>query len=268
MPHSKKELRNFKDFSEQLAIKAGKLLIKKQGKVKKVEQKDLQDISTTADYASERLIIDKIRKYHPKHSILSEEEGEINPGSEYRWIIDPLDGTKEYYRGLPTYNISITLQFNNITLLGVVYRPADNNLYSALKGEGSYLNRKKVKVSNVERIDKAFIYCYLPSYKIKKRKYLKAWKNISKLGRKVYRIRGLSDANSALSWLAHGGNEGYLNISNPQPIHDIAAGLIIAREGGAIIRDYSGKNIGDSNPDTFIAVNNEKIYNSIIKIIS
>ena len=265
---SKTELKKLLKFTENLARESGKILLKEQKGVKIIRYKDRQDIATNADLISENYIIENVLSHYPNHSILSEERGEINSGSSFRWIIDPLDGTKEFSHQLPLFNVSITLQLERETIVGVVFRPADSNLYSAAKNLGSYHNGQRRSVSRTENLKDAFLYCYLPSYKRQKEKYDKAWYSLGKIGKYVYRLRGLSDANSVLSWLSHGGCDGYLNISNPQPIHDIAAGMLIAKEGGAVISDLEGKDIGNSNPNTFIAANNRIILKQILNVIS
>src|SRR3989344_9199247 len=144
---SKNELSDLLFFTRKIAIKAGQILLNEQKKVKIVEQKDLQDIATTADILSEKFIINSIQKKYPEHGIFSEEKGEIKKESDYHWVIDPLDGTKEFTRGIPLFNVSIVLEFKGELIVSSVYRPMDNSLYSAAKGVGSFLGNEKIKVS-------------------------------------------------------------------------------------------------------------------------
>lgn len=123
----------YKAFCEEMARGAGEILLKAQSNFKIVNQKDNQDIATSADIASEEFIINKILDKYPTHGIISEEKGSINSEAEFKWIIDPLDGTKEFVRGIPQWNCSIALQYQIETIVACVYRPYENVMYSAGK---------------------------------------------------------------------------------------------------------------------------------------
>lgn len=263
----KNDLTKLLYFSKDIIKNAGQIILENQGKVKIVKFKDRKDIATSADLASEKYIIESILKKYPDHGIISEEKGEINKGSEYRWIIDPLDGTKEYIRGIPLWNVSLALEFKNDLVISAVYRPYENKLYSAAKGMGSYLNSKIIKVSEIKDIKDSFVYCYLPSFHRQEENYESAFKKLTDIGKNVYRLRSLSDENTALCWLAHGGIEAYLNLSNPPKLHDIAPGILIAQEAGAYITSESGKKINLEYIENVIATNNKFINGGIINII-
>ena len=265
--YSKNELRMLLTFSEKVAKKAGLILLKEQKKVKIVEQKDLQDIATTADILSEKFIINSIQKKYPEHGIFSEEKGEIKKESNYRWVIDPLDGTKEFIRGIPLFNVSIILQIEGETVVACVYRPTEDTLYCAAKGLGSFRDGKRIKVSSVKSLNEAFVYCYLPSFHRQKERYDWAFKILGDIGKQVYRLRALSDENTALCWLAQGGIEGYLNLSNPPKWHDVAPGLLIAKEAGSVITDANENKIHSENVASLVVANNKEIHTSLIKQI-
>ncbi|HKB88666.1 MAG TPA: inositol monophosphatase family protein [Patescibacteria group bacterium] len=252
------ELLELKSFAEKLAKDAGKILLTYQKTAKIVKYKDLQDVATTADLASEKFIIDSITKKFPTHSILSEEQGETDKNSDFEWIIDPLDGTKEYLRDIPLFNVSIALQYKEELVAAALYRPSENTLYSAAKELGAFKNGKKIKVSNKEKLEESFVYCYLPSFKRNQEKYDLAFDKLQKVGKKSYRLRALADENTALCWLAQGGIEAYLNLSNPPKKHDISTGILIAQEAGAVI---------DQENHPVVVTNNKKIYNELAKII-
>jgi len=115
------------------------------------------DLVTEVDELSERILIDYIRAEYPNHSIISEESGIDNRRSDYQWIIDPLDGTTNYTHGFSLFCISIALQYQNETILGLVYLPKLEYLYYAIKGEGAFLNGQRIKVSTTERLEKALL---------------------------------------------------------------------------------------------------------------
>ncbi len=265
---TKVDLKGFFTFTEYLAKESGKILLKEQNKVKIVKYKDRNDIATSADLASEEFITKQINKRFPEHSILSEEKGELDKGSNYRWIIDPLDGTKEYVRGIPLWNVSIGLEYKKEVIVSVVYRPYEDSLYRAAKGFGSSLNGKKIKVSDTDKLEDSFVYCYLPSYHRNRQNYAPSFQKLSEIGKIVYRLRSVADENSAMCWLAHGGIEAYINLSNPPKWHDIAPGLLVAKESGAYITDASGKQIKTGGAKSLLAANNKSVHNALLRIIN
>lgn len=245
-------------FCKKLILQAGQILLDHQEKFIVVNQKDAQDIATSADLASEEFIIKTIRDKYPTHGILSEEKGSINSDAEFTWLIDPLDGTKEYVRGIPQWNCSIALQYQNETIVSCVYHPYEKVLYSAGKDLGSFRNNKKLQISNINNLENSFIYCYLPSFKRNQDKYDWAFNNLNEIGKKAYRLRALADENTALCWLAQGGCEAYLNLANPPKHHDILPGLFIAQEAGAYMA---------VNKIPLVVANNKDVYNEILEII-
>ncbi len=252
------DLLKYKDFLEHIAKVSGEILLDYQNKFKIINQKDIQDIATSADIASEEFIIKSILEKYPDHGILSEEKGEINRDSKYRWIIDPLDGTKEYVRGIPQWNCSICLQYKNETIVACVYRPYENVMYSAAKDLGSFKNGERIHVSDIKDLENSFVYCYIPSFKRNQDKYDWAFNKLNLIGKNAYRLRAYADENTALCWLAQGGCEAYVNLSNPPKEHDIIPGLLIAKEAGAF---------NSKNEIPLVVTNNTDVYNEIYKIL-
>lgn len=252
-------LQELKLFCENLVVGAGKILLDQQKKIRIIKYKDAnQDIATSADIMSEKFIKDEIHKAYPSHSILSEEAGMEDNTSDYLWIIDPLDGTKEYIRDVPLFNVSVALEYGGKLVVAALFRPSENVLYSAASGLGAYKNGVKIKVSDKNRLEQSFVYCYLPSYKRNVDMYDQAFDKLRKIGKIAYRLRALADENTALCWLAQGGIESYLNLSNPPKKHDISTGLLIAKEAGAFV---------DTQKYPVIVANNTDIYNQLIKIL-
>ena len=138
------------NFAENLARKAGELLLKKFGKSKIVIEKGSSDFATDADLASEKLIIREIKKHFPDDGIIAEETAFENCESKTdNWIVDPLDGTKNFHFGIPFWCVSIALQREGKSVAGVVFAPISNQLFSARKGGGAKLNGKRIRVSRV-----------------------------------------------------------------------------------------------------------------------
>lgn len=250
----------YKKFTENVVLEAGKIILNGRTTFQIVKQKDLQDIATSVDIAAEKLIIQSIQEKFPSHSIFSEESPEIDNKSDYRWVIDPLDGTKAYVRGIPLYNVSICLEYKGKPVVGVIYLPATNELYSASLGRGAYLNGKKIKVSNQKSIASSYVGFYIPTKNRKNVNYEKGWKVIKSVAEKCYRIRQDNSSNVGLTFIAKGAIEAYVNLTNPPHHHDLVTGLLIAKEAGAIVKEFVN--------GTFIVANNKYIFNELTDIIN
>lgn len=145
------EIENFLSVAKDLAKKAGDLCLELQGRLGDVRYKSVKDVVTIADVGSEKLIVDGLRKAFPTHSIRTEEAGVIEGSdSRYRWIIDPVDGTVNFSRGIPLWGISIALHFEGKPLVAVVNLPKLQELFWAAKGVGSFMNGNPIHVSREE----------------------------------------------------------------------------------------------------------------------
>lgn len=258
---------NIRKLAEKLVVKAGQVIIDSQSTASITSYKDRQDICTTADLQAEKIIIDGIQDKYPEHQILSEEAGLIGPICDYKWIIDPLDGTKEFIRNIPQYNSSIAVEKNGEIVAAAIYRPTDKTLYSASLGNGAFLNGQSIHVSTVTSLADSFIYCYLPAYNRNPEKYAEAWDKLGKLGTKIYRLRSYADENMALCWLGQGAHEGFIDIGNTPKWHDVAPGILVAREAGAYIPDDLVDSIRSGQSCSIIIANNVTIYQEIQKIL-
>ena len=132
------------NFAIQTARDAGRLLAERFGRSLQISNKSELDLVTESDFASEHLIIDRIKTYHPRHAILAEESGASEPAdrdtqSDWRWIIDPLDGTTNFIHGFPVCAVSIALAFRGQVQQAVVYDPSRNDMFYASKGRGSFI---------------------------------------------------------------------------------------------------------------------------------
>lgn len=189
------------------------------------------DVVTIADKESETVIINKIHSIYPEHSILSEESGAENHESDYLWVIDPLDGTTNYSAGLPQFCVSIGLKFKGETIIGVVYAPYIDELYTAIIGEGAYLNGKKILCSENGNIHKAVVSTGFPVDKDVNKD-----NNLDNVTRILPLVRGLRRMGAAaidICSVAAGFLDAYWEIN----LHewDVCAGLLIAKEAGAEI---------------------------------
>lgn len=189
------------------------------------------DVVTRADKESEALIIRKINEAFPDHDILAEESGEYSRRSSWKWVIDPLDGTTNFSQGLPLFSVSIALEHDGEPVVGVVYAPYLNEMFSAVKGAGATLNGCPIHCSKKTSLNMAVVSTGLPVDKKENRdNNLSA---ISKVGVEVRGLRRLGSAAIDLCYTAAGILDGYWELA----LHrwDISAGSLIASEAGATV---------------------------------
>lgn len=261
------DLQKARKFAEKLSIKVGKFLLNNQDKIKITKYKDRQDIQTNIDLQAEKIFIEAIQKKYPSHNIVSEEIRPIDRGGKYSWFIDPLDGTKEYTRGLPTYNVCLSLETERETLLGVVYIPRTNELYSCVKGAGAFENGKKIRVSNQNKLENSFIYTRIPTYRVVDEKFKKMWDSLGRIVRSSYRLRSHQADVICLCWLAKGALEGHVLLVEDEKWIDVSAGILMVQEAGGKVTDRFGKPITSRDLTKGIVASNGKIHDQLIKIL-
>lgn len=215
-------------FAVQTAKGAAKILMKKKGHAKVVTKKKIGDFALDADYAAEKYIIGKIKKKYPTHSILSEEVGEEMKKSKYLWVIDPLDGTLNYSHDLPIFSIAIALLKNGEPISSVVYAPMLNELFTAEKGKGAYLNGKKLRVNKDNSIKKCNLTGSAIQFCVLKKK----------VSRHFFRALGCSSIE--LGYIAAGRFSARLKARGSDP-YGYAAGSLLITEAGGKITDMKGK---------------------------
>lgn len=253
-----------KDKDLQILIKAahagGRVLRKYFGQAMDlVEKSTIADFQTKADLESEKAILKILKKEFPKYNILSEEEGKTDKGSDYTFVIDPLDGTNNFVLGMPTFSVSIGLLYKNEAVFGVVFQPINNQTYFAVKGKGAYLNGKQIKVSKVTDHKKLTI-VYTCGYKISSNYFSKIMGSLCGMGCK--RIINNWSAAFELCMLASGKIESVIN--NDTELHDFAAGKLLALEAGARVIDFTGSNEADYSNKNFIISNADETNQFIL----
>jgi myo-inositol-1(or 4)-monophosphatase len=195
------------------------------------------DLVTDIDRQSEMLLTGWIKKAYPDHAILAEESGRTSQDSDYLWIIDPLDGTTNYAHGYPVFGISIALQYQGETILGVVYAPVLHEMFQAVKGEGAYCNGKRLKVSSTGELKKALLATGFPYDKA-----VDPNNNLNYFNRMVPQIVGIRRSGSAaydLCSVAAGRLDGYWELKLKP--WDVAAGILIVRESGGHVIHFEGE---------------------------
>lgn len=192
------------------------------------------DIVTAADRAAERVVTDYVHRYHPGHAILSEESGDDHATSDWQWVIDPLDGTTNFSAGLPLFNVSIGIRYKGETVVGVVYAPILDEMFSAMRGQGAALNGQPIHPSDTTLLSHAVISTGFPSDKATTDD-----NNADSAARVMPRVRGFRRLGSAaidICYVAAGFLDGYWEIN----LHewDVCAGSLIATEAGATVTRY------------------------------
>jgi len=256
-----KKDKDFKKIAIQSALKGGDILQEYRGKVKKIGYKGLVNLVTEADRLSENAIIKIIQKNFPEHNILTEESKGYEKKSDYKWIIDPLDGTTNYAHGFPVYCISIALEKEGEILLGVVYNPVLKELFLAEENKGAFLNGKGIYVSKQRELSRSLLATGFP-YDIRESQInnLDHFKNFALTSQA---IRRAGSAALDLCYLAKGIFDGFWELKlSPW---DTAAGILMVKEAGGKVTNFSGKNFSIYAKD--ILATNGKIHKQMIEVL-
>tara|TARA_B100000029_G_scaffold190174_1_gene188049 strand:- start:173 stop:958 length:786 start_codon:yes stop_codon:yes gene_type:complete len=233
--------------------KASKVLIRDFGEIEnlQVSVKGPGDFVTAADKKVEKIVIDELQKARPTYSILSEEVGKINNDKSFKWIIDPIDGTSNFLHGIPHFAISIGLEHEGEIICGTIYDPIKDEMFISEKGNGSYLNNQRIRVSSRSKLKDCIVFTGGPKRDSKDRESaLKEYYNFS--SKVLIPIRKLGSAALDMAYVAAGRADGFWqrNLN----YWDIAAGIILVRESGGFVTDFYGDNKFLENK-TIIATN-------------
>lgn len=225
----------------------------------KVETKSsIVDLVTEVDKACEKYVLYQISSHYPDHGILSEESGSNNKKSDYQWVIDPLDGTTNFSQGIPVFAVSIALNYKDETVLGAVYLPNTDELFTAIKGEGAYLNSNELlSVSTKTEFEESILVTGFPYDRRENPN-----NNASIFSQVVPLVRGIrrdGSAASNLAYIAAGFTDCFweLNLS----LWDVAAGLLLITEAGGVV-EYLPEHRGVS-----LIAGNEVLVDSMSSII-
>jgi myo-inositol-1(or 4)-monophosphatase len=233
------------DFAVQLAQEAGQLQRDHLGRLNSVKHKSTTlDLVTEVDLLSERLIKEKISTHYPKHEILAEESGHQQSGSAYRWLIDPLDGTTNYAHGYPFFCVSIALEHAGKILLGVVYNPVMEELFSAERGNGAMLNGRPIHVSSISELGWSLLVTGFP-YNIRSNPI-----NIDYFARFMHNAQAVRRDGSAaldLCYVACGRFDGFWEMGLKP--WDSGAGQLILEEAGGRVSKFDGRPFNHYEPE-------------------
>ncbi len=220
----------------------------------KIQTKTYNDFVSEVDHAAEKAIIHTLKHAYPNHGFLGEESGDTNKEADNIWIIDPLDGTTNFLHNFPQYCVSIALQQSGVLTQAVIYDPARNDLFTATKGRGAFLNDKRIRVSSRTKLQESLIATGFP---FRDFSHLDTYMGMLKdMIKKTTGIRRPGSAALDLAYVAAGWTDGFFEIN--LSTWDIAAGGLLVQEAGGIVGDFEGNeswlktgNIVAANPKVF-----------------
>jgi myo-inositol-1(or 4)-monophosphatase len=245
-------------FAVSLAQGAGEVLTAHFGRSHKITSKGDRDFVTDVDLKVERKIVDSIQRHYPEHDILSEERPFVSRNASYRWIIDPVDGTHNFMKGIPIFGVSLALEIEGRVSLGVIYMPLTKRLYVAQRGKGSYLNGRRIHVSS-RPLSMATV-AYDSSIRLHKKRMLRV---LDRLTEEVFNLRMFGSTVEGLCLIAEGNLEMEIEFSDKP--WDFAAGALLVEEAGGRFTDFAGCPWSPYIKE-YVA-SNGKIHSQIIRLI-
>ncbi len=231
------DLEPFKQTAIEAAAKGAQILRSRFGNISDIRKKADAEIVTEADTESEKEIISALRAKFPEHAVLSEEYGLIPGTSEYKWIVDPLDGTVNFAHQIPIFAISIALTVQDAILLGIILNPVNNELFSAASGQGAQLNGKTIRVSSTPRIADSLLVTGFP-YNVGEifEPVISRYGNFLRVAQGM---RRLGSAALDLCYVACGRFDGFWEQN--LKAWDSAAGALMVAEAGGKVTTFSNR---------------------------
>jgi myo-inositol-1(or 4)-monophosphatase len=247
----------------EIARSAGAFLLSEFGALHEMSLKGEIDPVTEADKKVESLIVKRIQKVFPEHGVLAEEGSLIESKGDLTWVVDPIDGTTNFAHGFCMFCVSMALLQDNEPILGVTYAPVLNELFYALKGEGAFLNQKRIHVSDQPNLEKAFLTTGVP-YTVRENLdyHISLYK---KFIQKSFAVRRAGSACLDLAYVSCGRFDGYWEYGLKP--WDAAAGVLLVQEAGGKVSDYQGFPYKVKNSLTIIAAN-PILFDSMVDLIS
>ena len=223
-------------------MEAGRILLSEFDHPAKISYKGEVDLVTQADRRSEDAIVGRLRGYFPKHAIVAEEGAGQEGDGRHRWIVDPLDGTTNFAHGYPFFAVSIGFEREGELVAGVVYQPITKELFTASRGEGAYLNERRIQVSQIDHLSTSLLATGFPSTKRARNPNIHYYWNFTL---RSHGVRRDGSAALDLAAVACGRFDGFWEFG----LHawDTAAGVLLVREAGGVVTNFSGQpyHVGD-----------------------
>ena len=244
--------------------KASKNLIRDFGEVEKLQVsiKGPGDFVTMTDKKVEKILIDELQKARSNYSILSEEIGEIKNDEEFKWIIDPIDGTSNFLHGIPHFGISVAFEKNKEIICGIIFDPIKNEIFSTEKGNGSYLNSQRIRVSSRKKLEDCILFTGGPRQTSKNKEVaLEEYKKFS--SKVLIPIRKMGSASLDMAYVAAGRCDGFWQ--RDLNYWDVAAGILLVKEAGGFVTDFIGTDKYIENKTILAA--NSRINEAMIEVL-
>ncbi|GJM06416.1 MAG: inositol monophosphatase [marine bacterium B5-7] len=243
---------------------ASRELTRAQSRLEKLEisEKGHNDFVTDIDARVETIIIEQIKEAYPAHHFYGEELGGTLEG-DHVWIIDPIDGTNNFMRGLPHFCISLALQYRGVVEHGLIYDPMRDELFTASLGRGAFLNQKRLRVTGRDKLEKALLSTGAPLYgNIEKLAHY--MKSLQRLYPRCSGIRRMGSAALDLAYVAAGRLDGFWECDLKK--WDVAAGALMVKEAGGLVGNYKGQQNVSNEGDIVAAT--PKLFLEIVKYLN
>ena len=252
---------SYLETAARIAREAGELILKFGERRIGFELKGEFDLVTEADRASERLIVERLLASYPTHSIVAEEGGGQKTSSEYRWYVDPLDGTTNFAHGFPAYNVTMALEKEGELIAGVIFDPLRNEMFEAERGAGARLNGAPIHVSKTSRIEASLVATGFPSRKRHLNVNVHFYYQLAMLS---HGVRRAGSAALDLAYVACGRLDAFWEFSlNPW---DMAAGVLLIREAGGAVTDMHGGALDLRGPH--VLADNGMVHDAIVALFA
>ena len=251
------------NFAIQTARDAGAILVDRLGRALQVSNKGDIDLVTEADLASEKLIIERIKSHYPRHAILAEESGAIEfvfGTTDWKWIIDPLDGTTNYAHGYPCFCVSIGLEHAGSIEIAVIYDPMRDEMFAAERGQGANLNGRRMRVSDVEDLNSAMLCTGFP-YNVRERPNFA--RDFANFTMEAQAVRRDGSAAIDLAYIACGRFDGFWE--DGLNAWDVAAGVLLIEEAGGLVTDFAGEKLNIYTPK--VLASNGLVHNAMRRVL-
>lgn len=254
--------------AERIVEEAVKILIAHEHSFTIAKQKDAVDVATNADIEVEQYIKTEVHKLYPDHGFLGEEFGDDNGDREYVWIIDPLDNTKEYVRGIGEYNCLVAVEKNTKLVVGVTRRMGHDVRYSCSLGNGSFCNDKRIHVSTTESLKTCFIGSNIPIKASHTPETVHSYMSLLEhVINHTYRLRTSFDDARTLGWVAQGGLDGCLLLPHTDKWVDVAPGILLIQEAGGTVTNWHGDSIENHDLSKGLLASNGLIHNELFRLM-
>ena len=254
-------MENFLSTAIEIARESGALLATMFDRPHEISYKRPSDIVTEVDRRSEAMIIERLRSHYPKHAVVAEEGGGQKTASDYCWYVDPLDGTTNFAHGFPVFCVSLGLTFKGEIVAGVVYDPMRNELFTAEKGAGAFLNNKRIHASKIDSLAASLLSTGFPPFSQDHELNIEYYYRFTRL---THGVRRAGSAALDLCSVASGRFEGFWELKlNPW---DKAGGVLVVLEAGGRVTDVAGGDFDLLGDDLFAS--NGRVHEAMLEVFS